>query len=78
MATFTGHTKSITDISFSPDGKILASAGNDGTIQLWNNQGNQILTFKSHSASISSINFSPDSKTLASASDRVCGRNGIF
>jgi len=33
--TFVGHTMSVTDISFSPDGETLASSSNDGTVLLW-------------------------------------------
>lgn len=34
-ATLAGHTEDITDLTFSPDGSILASASYDGTILLW-------------------------------------------
>jgi len=35
IKTFAGHRKGINAISFSPDGKWLASAGRDSTIKLW-------------------------------------------
>ncbi|MBD2198378.1 MULTISPECIES: nSTAND1 domain-containing NTPase [Calothrix] len=63
----------ISTIKFSPDGKILASAGSDGIIKLYNNQGEEVLTLKDRSGAVRNISFSPDGKILASA-----GNDGII
>ena len=36
IATFWSHTTDVQDLQFSPDGAMLASAGHDGVIYLWN------------------------------------------
>ncbi|MEC4818963.1 MAG: hypothetical protein SAK29_37665 [Scytonema sp. PMC 1069.18] len=36
IKTLNGHTSFVTSLSFSRDGKTLASASNDSTIILWN------------------------------------------
>ncbi|MYF98390.1 WD40 repeat domain-containing protein [Candidatus Poribacteria bacterium] len=64
-----GHKKSVKSISFSPDGKTMASGSWDKTIRLWElPEGKYKKTLKGHKKSINSMMFSADGKLLASAS----------
>jgi WD40 repeat protein len=55
-------------VSFSPDGKTIATASWDNTARLWNLQGQLIQEFKGHQGEVNSVSFSPDGKTIATAS----------
>ncbi len=57
----------LTSIHFSPDGQILATAG-DKTVKLWNLEGKLLQTLSGHLANIASVSFSPDGKIIATAS----------
>jgi WD40 repeat protein len=69
IKTLIGHTSEVWGISFSPDGKMLASASVDNTVKLWDTStGKEIKTLIGHTNEVWGISFSPDGKMLASAS----------
>ena len=68
--SISGHEEIISQIKYSPDGKLLVSASWDKTIKLWNaDNGELVDTLKGHRDGINSIVFTPDSKILISGSE---------
>jgi len=57
-------------VAFSPDGKLLATADGDGTVQLWNPAtGQPARTFQVDTSGVAGVEFSPNGRLLASADD---------
>jgi WD40 repeat protein len=64
-----GHQKPITCLSFSPDGKLLASASHDKTVKVWSTEtGKCIKTIRGHTATIRTCAFSPDGQFIGTGS----------
>jgi hypothetical protein len=69
VRTLQGHTDSVGSVSFSPDGRTLASGSDDKTINLCDVASGQLLrTLRGHTGYVPAVAFSPDGRTLASGS----------
>lgn len=77
--------KGITALAISPDGKLFASAGNDGRVQLWDPaNGRKLRSLSTHRSAVTGVAFSSDGKRLISvgrdteihASDAATGQLG--
>ena len=65
-----GHSSRVTSLAWSPNGKWLASASYDKTVQVWDaTNGKQLSTYKEHRDRVNALVWSPNSTHLASASD---------
>jgi WD40 repeat protein len=71
LAILHGHTGAVQSVALSSDKRTLASAGDDGTIRLWDVRTHKHLgaPLNGHGGSVSSVAFSPGAPLLASAGD---------
>ncbi|KAJ2890469.1 ribosome assembly [Coemansia aciculifera] len=64
-----GHQKVVNHVSFSPDGRLLASASFDNSVKLWDGvSGKFIASLRGHVAAVYQVCWSSDSRMLLSAS----------
>ncbi len=58
------HQSWVRKVAVSPDGKHVATGGNDRVVKLWSATGQSTLELKGHEGYIFSLLFHPDSKSL--------------
>src|SRR5262249_31911152 len=72
LLRLTDSVYQVQSVSFSADDRLLATAGDDGTVRLWDTHTGKMLDLLTgHAGRIWCVAFSPDGRMLASA-----GRDG--
>ncbi|MFW6641207.1 eIF2A-related protein [Nocardiopsis algeriensis] len=67
-AVLSGHTDTVRNLAWSPDGTRIATASRDGSARLWDSRGGLLRELRGHMGMVEMASWSPDSRRLATAS----------
>jgi cell division cycle protein 20 (cofactor of APC complex) len=79
VATMSGHTQEVCGLKWSPDGKYLASGGNDNVVNVWDNEGKMHCNpLTEHVAAVKALAWCPWQSNLLASGGGTADRSIKF
>ena len=70
LMTLLGHEQDVISVTFSTDGKYIATGSSDTTVRIWDaSSGNLLHTLEGHTVEVGGLAFSPEGSLLLSSSE---------